>query len=128
MVGGDDTVNGGPDDDLVLFGDLLFEGAGDGNDVALGGDDVVIGGEGDDIMTGDRLALGVGIDSADLGDDLMIGGSGDDSILSDFSALAETVVEGDDSINCGPGEDFADGGPGWDRAWNCEVTVDVEES
>jgi len=90
----------------------------------------VIGGEGDDqSVLGDRLNGGAGVDSADFGDDLVIRGSGDDIILSDFAAVdTESVIEGDDRIDCGLGEDFADGGPGWDRAWHCETLVDVEES
>ena len=40
--------------------------------------------------------------------------------------VIETIVGATDLMFCGPGSDFADGGPGFDISVACEVNVDVE--
>ena len=91
------------------------------------GDDVIVGGSGTDVLYGDDVFGGGGTDSVVFGEDRLYGGTGDDSLFGDFAEdPIETTHGGDDFLNCGPGIDSADGGPGFDIATGCETTVGVE--
>jgi hypothetical protein len=99
---------------------------GDGDDRLEGADDIVDGGPGADRLFGETADGGPGVDELRLGDDLLRGGDDDDRLLGDDFVAVETVTGGNDSLECGPGTDFADGGPGDDTATQCEVVVNVE--
>ena len=129
---GDDFGDGGPgrdrifgedgDDDIRDGGsrDRLYGGRGEdvlrggrGNDRLYGGrhDDVLKGGDGRDRLFGQK------------GNDVLLGGDGYDLLVG---ARGDDVLlgrAGDDSHDCGPGLDFANGGDGTDTATgDCEST------
>jgi hypothetical protein len=108
-VGGDDTLQGGADDD-EMFGD-----AGGGEDDAQGGNDALLGGDGNDFLVGDfQNALG----NATGGDDLLDGGPGDDDFLGDFVTNGGTGAGGFDTFLFGPDS-------GLDRIFDFEPGKDV---
>ena len=116
MVGGNDTIQGGPGNDTIygqagndfigggLGNDLIFGGLGDdiasgdegndfvvgeaGNDLVAGGagNDTVTGGSGNDILVGGLFSAGASV-VAETGDDLLDGGSGADTLFGDSWAL-----------------------------------------
>ena len=131
--GGNDTINGGSDDDQI-FGE--------------GGNDVIDGGSGDDFATGnagnDSVSGGSDDDTlfGGMGTDTVEGGSGDDALFGTF---------GDDTLNGGSGNDFLDGdlppdqdvgagpgvdpnpntdtcngGSGHDQSFGCEISSSIE--
>ena len=89
-LGGDDRIDGG-----------------EGEDVLLGGNDIINGGAGDDIIAGqsgaDRIDAGAGDDAVDGGfhDDAINGGDGDDRLVGNG---------GFDEIDGGAGDDLIFGG------------------
>lgn len=104
-IGGNDTIEGGGDQD-TLYG-------GQGNDNLNGGwdSDYLYGQEGDDLLRGDSF-LGQGHDNLDggagndnlqagWGDDILIGGSGNDYLEGN---------DGDDDLIGGSGDDKLVGG------------------
>ena len=86
---GDDTLTGGPGNDVValLSGDDFFDGQ--------GGNDVVCGDSGADFLVGGA------------GDDTLDGGSGNDQVRGDFfSAAGDAAGDGgNDTLIGGPGGD-----------------------
>ncbi|MBP1853588.1 beta strand repeat-containing protein, partial [Rhizobium halophytocola] len=135
-VGGEDAINTGTGDDIVIGGagsDTLHTG--DGDNIVLGdsgsyqagstnrlasethdsdGDDIVTSGSGNDIVI-----LGGGKDAADLGngDNWVIGDSGE-IVWTDAADVSLTTtspeVGGEDAINTGTGDEIVIGGAGND--------------
>ncbi len=98
-MGGNDSIIGGSDQD-VIYG-------GDGNDTLLGGNGV------------DTIYGGVGNDSLDGGErtDFLYGGSGDDLIADTGGSLSDDTIyggDGNDTILAGTREDLVYGGAGND--------------
>ncbi|KRB42459.1 Ig-like domain-containing protein [Phenylobacterium sp. Root700] len=104
--GGDDNVNGGPNNDL-LQGNTGADtiSAGPGADVARGGqgNDFINGNQGNDLLFGD---LGDDSVAGGQGDDFLQGNQGDDVLLGDL---------GDDVLLGGRDNDILRGGDGADR-------------
>lgn len=95
---GNDTVNGGADDNFLFGGSGNDKiNGGSGNDVLLGetGADVLIGGAGDDFLFG---SAGIDVLRGMTGYDVMVGGGGADTF--DFNAVSEstTTTAGADAI------------------------------
>jgi hypothetical protein len=114
----DDVAYGGGRDDSILLGsgsDRIFGGHGD--DVVHGqtGGDRLYGGRGQDVVVGS------------FGFDRIFGGRGSDHLFSGRMpdepayALPQTVDDGRDRVDCGPGHDFGEVNP-WDRRLRCEKT------
>ncbi|MFK7753840.1 MAG: calcium-binding protein [Sedimentitalea sp.] len=122
-TGGDDTLTGTPDNDILrgLLGDdtltsedgddRLFGGlgndvlnAGAGNDLINGneGNDVASGGSGDDTINGQQ------------GNDVVFGRDGEDDLSGDFGRDWVDGGQGDDTLRGGPGRDLLAGGDGED--------------
>ncbi len=107
ILGGNDTIQGGPGNDTI-YGQA-------GNDFIGGwlGDDLILGGSGNDTASGDDgYDIVVGEAGNDLvaggvGNDTVTGGSGNDILVGGvFSAGASVVAEtGDDSLDGGDGAD-----------------------
>jgi Ca2+-binding RTX toxin-like protein len=126
--GDPDIVRGGEGTDYRVQGDYLI-GHG-GSDELRAGDDRVEGGPGDDRLFGDAGSGGDGDDIVRLGADELYGGAGNDHLSSDAIDNVEVIFGGDDQLHgdagddshdCGPGLDDADGGLGFDVQVNCEV-------
>ncbi|WEX78872.1 calcium-binding protein [Sinorhizobium numidicum] len=103
VVGGDDRLEGGQGKDR-LYGDGLTEGV---LDSGTGGNDQLYGGSGNDFLVGDVLSARFGSG----GNDLLDGGSGDDLLYGDAESGVETAG-GDDVVIGGRGNDqlWGDGG------------------
>jgi Ca2+-binding RTX toxin-like protein len=121
--GGDDTLSGSNDGDIL--------DGGDGNDSIFGdrGEDTIQGGAGNDTVFGDLdddiIRGGDGADSlfGGIGKDLLLGGGGDDRLNgnSDNDTLEgelgnDTVLAGagNDLVRGGSGDDSLKGQSGWD--------------
>ena len=141
LVGASDFVDGGEGNEEAVVGDGLFGENGSAttcnttcDDVMTGGNDTLESGDGLDYAIGDGIFGGPGTDTEDLGDDTINGADGDDHLEGDddnpFNFPAQEGAEisngGDDVLNCGEDEDFANGGPGTDTAAACEATQNVE--
>ncbi|TBW48113.1 tandem-95 repeat protein, partial [Marinobacter halodurans] len=102
---GNDTIDGGGDDDLI-HGDRYPMGDDPDNDLdgSLHGHDTLVGGAGNDQILGDG------------GDDVIDGGTGDDLIWGDNSSL-EGQFHGHDVIKAGDGNDQVTAGGGNDTVW-----------
>lgn len=108
LLGGHDTMQGGPGNDS-LYGQS-------GNDFIGGGldDDVIFGGEGDDIASGDSgddsVAGEAGNDILAGGSshDLVIGGEGNDILVGGWFSSGLLVADetGDDTLEGGDGNDW----------------------
>lgn len=129
---GDDYVFGGAGDD-VIHGEFLYTGKGSLPKTALGLD-TIVGGDGNDTIygdgdggegvadsieggAGDDLIYGDGSEGGRASADTILGGDGDDWIIGDGAEGAPDSIlggVGDDVINSGGGDDFADGGAGND--------------
>ncbi len=119
-MGGNDTISGGSDTDILC--------GGDGNDTLNGGsgNDTIVGGDGDDQIDAgsgaDTVWAGDGLDVVDAGSgaDEVHGGSGDDILNGD---------SGGDLLDGGSGVDSLDGGSGTDTCEpeagrvSCEVDL-----
>ena len=140
-VGGDDELLGGEGDDK------LFAGAGDdqlsggpGNDQLFGmngkdevsggpGDDRMFGGDGDDVETGnegaDLVSGGPGNDTLDggVGSDVILGDAGDDYMFGGFKMGNMANMPHMHHMDH-PEVDRCLGGPGSDKAVNCEIVDD----
>jgi len=115
MKRGDDTINGGGDDDRIFGGLGLDTLNGDGGDDIIAGDanndsidggfgsDIIFGGDGDDTINGNA---GVDFIHAQGGNDLVFGGTEIDIIRGN---------EGDDELHGGEGNDRLFGNDGNDR-------------
>jgi hypothetical protein len=120
MLGGNDTVQGSADGELIRGNqdnDLLFGGG--GNDTLLGGQssDTLQGEEGNDLIFGEKAQ------------DIIAGGAGDDSILGGLgldeingNSGNDTLFGGaeDDSLQGGSGNDIILGEKGGDRLFGGE--------
>jgi Ca2+-binding RTX toxin-like protein len=112
--GGDDTISGTSDGDIL--------DGGDGNDVISGdrGDDSIRGGAGNDTVFGelgdDQLLGGDGADSlfGGSGHDLLRGGNDDDRLNGNSGADTLEGELGNDSLLGGSGNDLVRGGTGAD--------------
>jgi hypothetical protein len=111
---GDNTLNGGNEDDTLLgrAGDDVLNGR-SGDDVLRGGsgDDVLNGGSGDDILRG---GSGDDVLNGGSGDDILRGGSGDDELNGGSGDDQLFGGSGDDELNGGSGDDVLRGGTGDD--------------
>ena len=126
-----ENISGSEFDDALIgnSGDNFLEGRG-GNDFLQGGQgqDDLDGGEGNDTLSGnagnDSLAGGAGDDllngnpgndTLDGGDDndRVVGGPGNDTLLG---GSGHEFLRGDNSDGLTPGDDYIDGGAGFDRA------------
>ena len=129
---GDDFGDGGPGRDRIFGedGDDDIRGGGSRDRLYGGrGEDVLRGGRGNDRLYGARhddvLKGGDGRDRlfGQKGNDVLLGGDGYDLLVG---ARGDDVLlgrAGDDSHDCGPGLDFANGGDGTDTATgDCEST------
>ncbi|MEM8561040.1 MAG: calcium-binding protein [Pseudomonadota bacterium] len=120
VVGGDDLINAGSDNDFVVGGkgeDSLFGDAGD--DIVLGqqqddrlyggsGQDVLRGGEGDDTLYGDTGADvldGGDLRAEESGDDHLYGGAGADTLFGSDGNDLLVGGEDDDVLFGGIGDD-----------------------
>lgn len=103
-LGGNDTISG-------LQGDDTIDG-GDGNDTLNGnaGNDTIHGGAGNDTLNGNP-----GNDIIDGGDgnDIVIGGPGNDAL---YGGSGHDFLRGDPPDGTQVGDDYIDGGAGFDRA------------
>lgn len=101
--GGDDTIDGGDDAD-VLFGDWTpNQTEAFGNTVARTGNDTLYGGNGGDQLMGNS------------GDDMLEGGAGNDLLFGDdYKNGGVFTGEGDDALSGGSGDDKLYGGAGKD--------------
>ena len=113
-LAGNDTINGGDDQDFLYgnSGDDTLNGD-DGNDSLFGGfgNDALFGGEGADTLSGEE---GVDVIFGGAGDDNISGGIGDDTINGDAGRDSIFAGEGNDQINGGSDVDFIFGGAGND--------------
>ena len=128
IAGGDDDIDGGDGDDIIITGagnDDIDGGDGDdnlnggqGRDRISGsnGNDRLVGGLGDDVLRGgagnDRL---IGLRGRDrlrgfAGDDILGGGKGNDILLGGNGADQLRGREGSDTLRGGRGNDIIDGG------------------
>jgi len=94
-AGGNDAIDGGPGNDLLL-GDASFAAGG------MGGNDTINGGSGNDILIGDFYAA---IGGTYGGDDVLNGGSGDDLLIGDEVELDTSGTFGNDTMTGGRGND-----------------------
>ncbi|SDN44951.1 Ca2+-binding protein, RTX toxin-related [Lutimaribacter pacificus] len=147
--GGDDSVTGGSDDDILDGGDgadTLLGGlgddtldGGDGNDTIYGsdGNDSVDGGEGDDYIN-TRISPGLGVPDSGLDHptnpalsypadtdpdndrDFVDGGAGNDTILTGDDNDTIRGGLGNDWIDAGFDTDIVDGGSGDDTLFGNE--------
>jgi hypothetical protein len=120
MLGGNDTVQGSSDGELIRGNqdnDLLSGGG--GNDTLLGGQgiDQLQGEEGNDLIFGENAQDTL---SGGAGDDSILGGSGLDEINGDSGN--DTLFGGaeDDSLQGGEGNDIILGENGGDRLFGGE--------
>ncbi len=152
--GGDDVVNGGPDEDSIIGGegnDALF--GGDGNDAfdggttgptSAGGADLIDGQGGDDFAQYPRTSP-VTVNLNNLPDDgfpgegdnviteQVFGGTKDDTLIGNaqgntlIGAAGNDVIsglEGNDVLDGGAGDDALIGGPQRDQTF-CDVNFDT---
>ncbi|CAD5909358.1 calcium-binding protein [Planktothrix agardhii] len=126
LLGGDDTVRGSSDPELI-YGDsdndqLFGEG---GNDTLFGGvgDDQILGGEGNDLLFGeagnDRFVGFVNPDnptqlSGVEGDDTIYSGSGNDQVREDLGKDFIFGGQGNDELRAGADNDWVEGNDGDD--------------
>lgn len=114
-TGGDDSIRGSSDPEII--------DAGNGNDRVNGQDtdDAIYGGDGDDMLFGnggsDILVGGAGADTimGNDGDDLLHGGDDDDAITGGNGNDLLNGGAGDDSLIGGNGNDIIFGEDGADR-------------
>ena len=120
---GDDTLNGGSDDDTIRGtpGDDTLNGGSDDDTIrGRGGDDTIDGGDGDDDIRGgagdDTIDGGGGDDEirGRGGDDTIDGGSGDDELRGNRGDDAISGSGGDDDLHGGKGDDTIYGDEGND--------------
>ncbi|MES2985202.1 MAG: hypothetical protein V4735_08460 [Pseudomonadota bacterium] len=133
---GNDVIDGGAGDDLVVGDDLLVGGndllsGGDGNDTVQGegGDDTIYGGNGNDLISGgtghDSISAGAGNDTVygssdgssvmgDAGDDFLLGGVSDDLLVGGDGADQLFGAQGNDTLDGGDGNDALGGEAGND--------------
>ena len=120
---GDDTLNGGGDDDTIRGtpGDDTLNGGSDDDTIrGRGGDDTIDGGDGDDDIRGgsgdDTIDGGSGDDEirGRGGDDTIDGGSGDDELRGNRGDDAISGSGGDDDLHGGKGDDTIYGDEGND--------------
>ena len=120
---GDDTLNGGSDDDTIRGtpGDDTLNGGSDDDAIrGRGGDDTIDGGDGDDDIRGgagdDTIDGGGGDDEirGRGGDDTIDGGSGDDELRGNRGDDAISGSGGDDDLHGGKGDDTIYGDEGND--------------
>ena len=119
---GNDTLNGGEDDDFI-------EGD-DGNDTINGGDgdDTLEGDDGNDTINGDA---GRDFINGDDGDDTINGGTGDDVIAGDDESYdfgGPTDCGGGDTINGDAGDDWISGEDNFCEAGTVTATAAVAGS
>ena len=95
--GGDDTIDGGEGDDLIL-GDASFIADG-----ATGGADTLIGGADDDTIYGDGFEIDA---DSFAGDDNLTGGAGNDHLWGDAETLDGEA--GEDTFVFDTGTSFGD--------------------
>ena len=100
-----------------IYGDNL---TGDGNDNVIAGDtgnDNLVGGGGNDTLYGDgRIHV----------DTHQTGGSGPITTWADVTSLDPSLVDGNDVLEGGLGDDYIDGGAGTDTASYAHATGDME--
>jgi Ca2+-binding RTX toxin-like protein len=120
---GADAMTGGTGDDSYFIddpGDLVFENAGEGNDVVTSSvshylfanvEQLVLSGSADNFGVGNDLA---NIITGNAGSNLLIGGGGDDTIAGGGGIDALFGEAGNDSLNGGTGIDYLVGGVGND--------------
>jgi hypothetical protein len=115
-----------------------------GGDLMRAGNDRLWGDSGNDTLHGDWIVGGnVGDDTAVLGSDELRGGADSDRLWGDTVETSENVLEGNDQLfgedgdddlngewgvdrhSCGNGWDWADGGPGLDSEFECEVITNI---
>ena len=115
--GGDDTIDGGGGDDDIRGGsgdDTIDGGSGDDEIRGRGGDDTIDGGSGDDELRGNR---GDDAISGSGGDDDLHGGKGDDTIYGDEGNDILRGKAGDDTLYGGAGDDTFYGKAGDDTLY-----------
>ena len=115
--GGDDTIDGGDGDDDIRGGagdDTIDGGSGDDEIRGRGGDDTIDGGSGDDELRGNR---GDDAISGSGGDDDLHGGKGDDTIYGDEGNDILRGKAGDDTLYGGRGDDTFYGKAGDDTLY-----------
>jgi surface adhesion protein len=98
--GGDDTLNGGAGDDVIV-GDVAAFDSGTAILIETAGDDRLLGRSGNDLLYGDSTDA----DDSIGGDDRLLGGEGDDTLFGGA---------GNDTLSGGPGDDLLSGGAGAD--------------
>jgi len=134
-MGGDDTITGTNQQDVLMGGDgedtinglgdndQIFGGAGD--DILNGGagNDEMYGGPGDDVLNGDEgedyLEGGIGNDvlNGGEGNDILYGGDGNDTIEGGAGDDVITGDAGDDTIYTSEGADQIHAGTGDDTIY-----------
>ncbi|MHC0052917.1 Hint domain-containing protein [Actibacterium sp. D379-3] len=132
---GDDTIDGGIDNDLIYGGtgnDTILGGDGDDEIYGGAGNDTIDGGAGNDYIQGsedaDVITGGTGNDTiyGQGGDDLLDGGDGDDTLIGGrdndlmYGGAGNDTLDGfsgDDEIHGGDGDDNIIGGGGDDTLY-----------
>lgn len=134
---GAESLTGGPGNDALSAsgaeGTELWGGSGDDTHVGGDGSDRIVGGRGDDVVHGqsgdDNISGGLGRDVlvGAFGFDRIFGGRGSDRLFSGRTpdepayGLPQSVDDGRDRVDCGPGRDVGAVNP-WDRRFRCEKT------
>ncbi|MBF9033730.1 hypothetical protein HKCCE2091_05715 [Rhodobacterales bacterium HKCCE2091] len=127
---GNDTIDGGADNDSVAGDAAVFYAEDFGSGVFVTtGDDSVSGGEGDDYVQGegvfsDTFAEGFGVVDVTLGSDNVDGGGGTDEATGDAEVMTSTAADGGVAAQTG-GDDTVTGGDGSDGVYGDAVSMDA---
>ncbi|MEM9091466.1 MAG: TIGR03118 family protein [Cyanobacteria bacterium P01_F01_bin.53] len=120
-LGGDETISGTPDDDLLVIGgnnNIILTEAGDDTITAFGNNQTVLSGEGNDIVS-----IGSGTVDAGDGDNfvaassgsvVVTAGSGNDTVNLVKGTLSANLGEGNNHVTSGAGDDTVITGSGDD--------------